>query len=160
AGFRSGPLGTAFPSNGGVLVSDGSGEVRRFPSDTDGQSATQFPPAQNYGGGNSADGLVQFDGRIYITQFTQGRVLQLNNDGNLNGLTARGRGGAVGIVANPATGHLFVVSQASNRIVDVDPVTHVIHPFVTSSGLLDGLTLAVDGRTLYVAQNRAGHIVG
>ena len=33
-----------FPASGGVLVSDGPGNVRLFPTDTDGQNATTVPP--------------------------------------------------------------------------------------------------------------------
>src|SRR5438105_2578180 len=36
----AGPFGIVFPSIGGVLVSDKPGNVRRFPSDMDGQDAT------------------------------------------------------------------------------------------------------------------------
>src|SRR5262249_51971877 len=45
--FGIGPLGIAFPSSGGVLVSDYSGDLRRFPSDSDGQSAANFLPIQH-----------------------------------------------------------------------------------------------------------------
>src|SRR5215470_3344737 len=39
-----GPLGVVFPASGGVLVDDGLGNVRLFPSDTDGQDAATVPP--------------------------------------------------------------------------------------------------------------------
>jgi hypothetical protein len=39
-----GPFGVAFPSSGGVLVNDGPGNVRLFPTDVDGQSAASFLP--------------------------------------------------------------------------------------------------------------------
>ena len=48
-GAFAGPLGIAFPSNGGVLVSDVSGNVRRFATNADNQSANTAVIGQNYG---------------------------------------------------------------------------------------------------------------
>ena len=47
-----GPGGVGFPASGGVLVSDALGNVRLFPSDTDGQDAATVPPVSGaaYGG--------------------------------------------------------------------------------------------------------------
>ncbi len=87
AGFPNtgaiGPLGIAFPSSGGVLVTDFPGNGRLFATDTDGQSTSSFRPAQNYGGINSATNLAQLNGQLYMAQFTQGRVVQINDDGTL-----------------------------------------------------------------------------
>ena len=44
SGTTIGPLGMVFPATGGVLVSDGPGNVRLFPTDTDGQNAAAVPP--------------------------------------------------------------------------------------------------------------------
>lgn len=48
-GFCCGPLGIAFVGGGAVMVSDYPGNVRVFPTDTDGQSASAVPVAQFYG---------------------------------------------------------------------------------------------------------------
>ena len=49
-----GPLGIAFPTSGGVLVSDGPGNVRLFATDSDGQSAASVAPIHNFGAGNAS----------------------------------------------------------------------------------------------------------
>src|SRR5215469_18608535 len=60
-----GPIGIAFPNSGGVLVSDFPGNVRRFPTDADEQSASSVPVGQFYFQ-NNAFGLAQVDGNIYM----------------------------------------------------------------------------------------------
>src|SRR5579864_4851135 len=45
-GFCCGPLGIAFPTTGGVMVSDYPGNVRVFATDTDGQHAPAAPIGQ------------------------------------------------------------------------------------------------------------------
>jgi hypothetical protein len=158
-----GPLGIAFPSSGGVLVSDWPGNVRLFPTDTDGQHAGQHPPARNYGVGQ-AFGLTQEGDAIYMSS-QQGRgqgVYELNADGTLNRFVV-GEAHAQGIVANPANGHLFV-SSVDHQIWDINP--NVSPPnsrlFVDGgAGVnLDGVTISVDGRTLYVSNISAGVIEG
>ncbi len=60
--FNVGPLGIAFPNAGGVLVSDYPGNVRLFPTDTNGQNAASVPVAQNYGQSNAL-GLANDGGK-------------------------------------------------------------------------------------------------
>ncbi len=61
-----GPLGIAF--NGGhVIVSDYPGNVRVFPTDTDGQHANLVAVGQNYGAHNAV-GLATVGSNIYMTQ--------------------------------------------------------------------------------------------
>src|SRR5262249_46373741 len=62
-----GPLGVALPIGGRVLVTDAPGNIRRFPSDTDGQNAGSVAPLQFYGHNNAA-GLAQVRSAIYMTQ--------------------------------------------------------------------------------------------
>src|SRR5262249_27050013 len=50
--FGLGPLGIAFPSGGGVLVTAIDGSVRFFPTNADGQSAGGVPVTANYGFAN------------------------------------------------------------------------------------------------------------
>ena len=68
AGFNAccGPLGIAFPTTGGVLVSDYSGNVRLFATDTDNQLASAGVIGQNYGFANAV-GLASSLGNIYMT---------------------------------------------------------------------------------------------
>ncbi len=157
---NAGPLGVAFPQSGGVLVSDFPGNVRLFPTDTDGQSADSFAPGQNYGQGNTGD-LALLRGNIYMGQTTLGRIVQIHSDGTLDHVVASGLPHVTGMQANPVTGRLFLSVTDANEIVDLDPSNPQNPPvFVNVGGDIDGLTLSADGRTLYVAQNMAGHILG
>ena len=150
----TGPIGIAFPDTGGVLVSDYPGNVRLFPHDADGQSATWFPPGQNYGSFN-AFGLAKLDGAVYMAQQSQGRLVQLNDDGTLNHVVVSGLGFAEGVVADPAGDRLFVSTGAG--IMTVDPVAQTASLFVNVQA--DGLLLSADGGTLFAAQND-NHVKG
>jgi hypothetical protein len=152
-----GPLGITFPGGQQVMVSDYPGNVRIFPTDVDGQNATSFAPAQNYGSGNGV-GLATVGTHVYMTEQSAGQVIELNSDGTFNQVIVTGIPTATGIVANPANGHLFVSDCCNNTgIWDVDPIAKTkTHPLV--SGLVDGLTISPDGAILY-AEN-GGHIIG
>jgi hypothetical protein len=152
-----GPLGVAFPKSGGVLVSDDPGNVRLFPTDTDGQNAAAVPVAQTYGGANAAD-IVQVGGNIYMTRQSVGDVVQINNSGTFNQVIVAGVPAATGMVANPANGHLFVSTISDGVIFDVDPVAKTKTVFINLAA--DGLTISPDGKTLYAAVNSSGHILG
>ncbi|HSU66026.1 MAG TPA: hypothetical protein VLJ39_04110, partial [Tepidisphaeraceae bacterium] len=121
ANGAAGPLGIVFPSNG-VLVGDASGNVRVFPTDTDGQNAASFPPLQNYGF-NGSLGLAQVGNNIYMTSQTTGLILQINP---LNGQTIKtvvAIPNATGITVDPVNNHLFVSTYDTNKVYDVDPAT-------------------------------------
>ncbi len=158
-----GPLGIAFTTTGGVLVSDYPGNVRLFPTDTDGQSASSVAVAKNYGFAN-VGGLALAGGKIYMAEQVAGEVVQLNNDGTFNQNIVSGLGNATGLVANPANGHLFV-SDVVNDIFEVDPIAKTDTPIVTGYKL-DGLSLSPDGKILYGADDGNegnglnGHIYG
>jgi hypothetical protein len=152
-----GPLGIAFPTSGGVMVSDYAGNVRVFPTDTDGQHAPSAPVGGTYGGGNGV-GLASSGGKIYMTEQSSGQVIQLNNNGSFNQVIVTGIPTATGIVTNPANGHLFVSDCCNNSgIYDVDPVAKTFTRFKTS-GSYDGLTISPSGDTLYA--EIGGHIIG
>jgi hypothetical protein len=155
-----GPVGIGFPSSGGVLVSDFPGNVRLFPTDSDMQSASTFPPAQDYGGADTAKDMAQLNGKMYMTQASLGNVVQINDDGTPNQVIATGLGVPQGMAADPATGRLFIALESTNRIVEVDPATQNVTTFADCPGEPDGVTLAADGRTLYVALVDTGHILG
>ena len=160
SGFPSestiGPLGITFLSAGGILVSDYPGNVRLFPTDTDGQNAASVPVAQNYGGHN-AIGLAQVGGNIYMVQKANKDVVQLNPNGTLN-QTIIGVGPGNGIVGNATDGHLFV-SNTNNEIFDVNPLAKTETVLETGT-YVDGLTLSFDERVLYGADGVTGHIYG
>ena len=143
-----GPLGIGFPTTGGVLVSDGPGNVRRFPTDTDGQNAGSAPVGQNYGSGRAFD-IAQVGGNIYMGQRDNNDIVQINDNGTLNQVIVSGLATPHGIVVNPLNGHLIVSSFTSNQVWDVDPVAKTKTVLFNAS--LDGITISSDGSTLYGA---------
>lgn len=147
-----GPLGIAFPSTGGVLVTDDPGNIRLFATDTNGQSAASAPVTQNYGGGN-AIGLAQVGGHIYMTQQAAGNLVQVNNNGTFNQLIASGMPLATGLVADPTTGHLFVSTVGFGTIFDVDPIAKTKTAFVNVNA--DGLSISPDNKTLFAEVNNS-----
>ena len=151
-----GPLGIAFTSGGSVLVSDYPGNVRLFPTDTDGQNAASVPVAQNYGDHNAV-GLATVGSSIYMTRQGIGGVVQINPNGTFNQVIDGSIGNATGIVSDPANGHLFV-SDVSGHIYDVDPIAKTKTLFTGAN--VDGLSLSPDGKTLYGANNSTGHLLG
>jgi hypothetical protein len=60
-----GPFGLGLPASGGVPVTDGAGNVRLFPSDTDGQDAVSVPPTP--GAADFAAGIASLSNQLYIT---------------------------------------------------------------------------------------------
>jgi hypothetical protein len=155
-GANEGPLGIAFTASGGVLVSDNPGNVRLFPTDTDGQNAASAPVGQNYGALNAA-ALAQVGGQIYMTQFNNGDVVRINSDGTFNQVILTGVTTATGMGADPGNGHLFVSTFTNNIIYDIDPVAKTKSVFVNASA--DGVSVSPDGKTLYAALEN-GHVVG
>src|SRR5262249_46266393 len=144
-----GPLGIAFPDSGGVLVATWGGGVRLF-AYSDGQSAARTPPSQGFGQGNAVD-LAKVGGKIYMTQGTAGRLVQLNDDGTLKKVIfGSGLPLALGMAVNSSNGHVFISAPGANTIFDFDPVAQTLTPFV--SGVFDGLTISADGSTLYGAE--------
>lgn len=156
ADFPSGPTGVAFPDSGGVLVGAFGGGMRRFADDSDGQSAASVPGTP-YNSGN-ADDMAKLGANIYMTQQTLGRVVQINDDGTSNREVVNGLPYALGIAANSATGHLYVVAQNAKEIYEVDPIAGTKTPF--ASGIFDGLTISADNSTLYATEYNLGHIYG
>lgn len=152
-----GPLGIAFVGST-VLVSDYPGNVRVFPTDTDGQTAASAPVAQNYGGANAID-LAQVGGNIYMTQQSSstGDLVQINNNGTFNQFIIGGMPAATGMVADPVTGHLFVSTLGNDVIWNVDPIAKTKTAFETGVNT-DGLTISADGSTVY--GEVSGEIIG
>ncbi len=142
-----GPLGIAFPGSG-VLVTDFPGNVRLFPTDTDGQTAAAHPPVAGatYGAANAV-GLTQVGSHIYMTRQSIGDVVEINANGTFNQIIVSGIAFGTGIIANPANGHLFVSNLS--QIFDVDPVAKTKPVFVNAA--IDGLSISSDGSILYGA---------
>src|SRR5262249_53924649 len=154
-------LGVALPIGGRVLVTDAPGNIRRFPSDTDGQNAGSVAPLQFYGHNNAA-GLAQVRSAIYMTQQVLGQVVQVNPDGTINQVIAVVPN-ATGLVAAPTTGHLLVSSQSTNQIFEVDPIAKTARVLLKGVPGPDGVTITADGLILYTAATGAGgggHILG
>jgi hypothetical protein len=145
-----GPLGIAFPAGGGVLVTDFPGNIRLFPTDTDGQSAKNVSVTQNYGTFNAV-GLAQVGQTFYMTQQGNNGVVQVNPNGTFNKYVAGNMFQATGVVTNPLNGHLFVsaTGTGAGQIFDVNPATGTATPF--ANALVDGMTVTPDGKTLFTA---------
>ena len=142
-----GPLGVAFPDTGGVLVSDYPGNLRLFPTDTDGQNAASITPINNFGGSNAL-GLGQLDGNLYLSQQAAGDVVQLINNGASTQVVVSGIPGATALLADPFN-NLLYVNGGSGAIYAVDPVAKTANVFQNIAA--DGLSLSPDGTTLYAA---------
>ncbi|WP_435011411.1 PEP-CTERM sorting domain-containing protein [Tundrisphaera lichenicola] len=156
----AGPLGIAFLPAGKVMVADGAGNVRVFASDSDGQFAGSAPVGQFYGA-NNAVALTTLGSSIYMTRQGIGDVVQLNADGTFNQGIVGGIPAATGMIADPFTGHLFVGSVSNGLIYEVDPLAKTTSVFYSSgTDNVDGLSLSVDGKVLYAAENKTGHIIG
>src|SRR5262249_21689508 len=86
-GFGFGPFGIGFPAGGAVLVLDGFGDMRRFPTDVDGQTAAAAAITYNYGVGNAGD-ITSSGGNLYATLSVnvspQPSIVQINADGTFN----------------------------------------------------------------------------
>jgi hypothetical protein len=151
-----GPIGITFPTTGGVLITESSGNVRLFPTDTDGQNAASITPINNFGGGG-AFGLARLNGNIYMTQQPQGDVVQLINNGASTQVVVSGIPGASAILADPFNNLLYVDRSGNGPgLYVVDPIakTKTLFEDVTT----DGLSLSADGETLYGAAGT--HVLG
>jgi hypothetical protein len=158
AADTGGPLGMAFTTSGGVMVSDAPGNVRVFATDTDGQNAASVAPGASYGDEN-AKGLARVGSDFYLAEFNSGKVVKLNADGSFN-QDIVSIGLPTGIVANPVNGHLLVTSQTLNAIVDVDPIAKTTRTLISGLSRPDGISITPDGKTVYVSNYGAGHVLG
>src|SRR5262249_24011247 len=78
-----GPMGIDFTDDDGVVVTDSLGNVRRFPTDNDGQNANTVTPGQSYGDDN-ANSVAHVGNNLYLTRYNHGDVIQINPDGTFN----------------------------------------------------------------------------
>lgn len=146
-----GPLGIAFPSSGGVLVSDYPGNLRLFSSDTDGQHASDVIPSQNYGFGNPA-GLVSLGNYVYLAEQPAGLIVRLNNDGTFS-RNVVSLYFATGISADPVTSLLYATTPFGDSagIYSVDPNATTPVATLFAAGGFDGLTIDAASRIIYTA---------
>jgi sugar lactone lactonase YvrE len=150
----AGPLGIAF-SGSGVLVTDAPGNIRLFPTDTDGQDASLVPALANYAR-NNALGLVEDGGNFYMAQQPDGDVAQVNPTTGAIIKTIASIQNPTGICVNPKTGHLIVSSYQIGQVWDVDPTTGVTTLLLNQ--FFDGVS--TDGTTLYGADAGDDHVIG
>jgi len=98
----------------------------------------------------NAYAFAPFGGNLFMTQKAAGKLVELGPAGNLIepivNITS-----ATGIVADPATGRLYVSTafQTFPNIYAIDPGTKSVTQFVGSTDG-DGLALSADRKTLYV----------
>jgi sugar lactone lactonase YvrE len=152
-----GALGIAYPSTGGVMVTDFAGQVVLFANDTNGQLASSGTVLQNYGFGNAV-GLASSGGNIYMTQETLGTVVKLNSNGSIASTLAN-IAGATGITSSPTTGDLYVSTLGSGTIYKVTTAGQV--SVLATPGALsvpDGMVVNASGTILYVALNGSNQV--
>ena len=142
-----GPWGMAFPASGGVLVSDAVGNVRLFPSDTDGQNAATVPTVSGALAPSSPAGMARLGANVYLMMSGPNQVAQLNDDGTVKKVVATVPS-PLGVAANPLDGHLFV-STFDSKIYDVNPVTGSVSDILDTP--VDGLAFNPGAGILYFA---------
>ncbi len=148
-----GPFGTVFPANGGVLVSDDLGNVRRFPTDTDGQNAAMVPPVSGANYPNSATGMARVGANLYLMMTSRNQIAQISDDGTLERVVATVPS-PLGVALNPLDGHLFV-SSFNAKIYDVNPLTGAVSVFLDVAP--DGLAVDPSAGILYAAFDGAAN---
>lgn len=152
-----GPFGIDYQVGGDILVTTETGNLQRF-QNVDGQDAATVPVLANFGQGH-AIGLAHLDSNIYMAQNgAPARIVQLNPDGSISHTVASGIAGALGLVADPVSGHLFVSTNVNpRRILNVDPVAGTFTTFASVN--VDGMCFSGDYSTLYAAW-ADNHLVG
>jgi hypothetical protein len=158
-----GPVGIAFPTTGGVLVTNPSrGTIQLFPTDTDGWNAANITPINSFGAGGNAFGLGQLNGTVYMTNQVAADVVQLINNGASTQVVVSGIPGASAVLGDPFNNLLYVDRSGNGApIYVVDPVAKTMNVFVNIAA--DGLSLSADGKTLYAAIDggpAGGHVLG
>jgi sugar lactone lactonase YvrE len=158
-----GPLGITFPASGGVLVDDGPGNIRLFPSDTDGQDATQVAPTASYGTSNAA-GLARVGNTLYLNMGQANRIVQVNDNGTVNHVISfpdQAIQNPDGVAVDTLNGHLFV-SAFNGAIYDVDPVASTLTLFknVPSDGLAFDAAHGILYAALYSAAGPGNRVQG
>jgi sugar lactone lactonase YvrE len=148
------PQGIAFPTSGGVMVTDYStGAVSVF-ADTDGQPYSAGVIGGTYPSGN-ANGLVSsLSGQIYMTQQGLGNLVKLNDNGSSAGVVASGLTSPIGMATNPVSGMIYISNAPGNgTIYQFNSVTNVTTTFIAGTGAhsFDGLAVSANGKTLYAA---------
>jgi MBG domain (YGX type)/Bacterial Ig-like domain (group 3) len=175
-----GPFGIAFPSTGGVLVTDQSESgstvsesTRFFASDVDNQNApTASVIGQTYGA-SDAMGLASSGGKIYMafkgtdpSGAKTGGLDLINNNGTFNKTIASNLGDdCEGTATDPINGHIILSDGDNGNIYDVNPTgsytsTKLPPKIVSISGdNFDGVSISADGQTLYAADKTHNEIV-
>lgn len=163
----TGPMGMAVLPNGAVAVADSGGQVDVFAKDADGQAAAGAAVGARFSGG--AAGLATLGGKLYLAVPAYGggagagEVVQLNADGTLDHVVAAGLTAPTGLVADDATGTLFVTALDTGAILEIHPATGAVTTFASGLARPDGLALTPGGKTLYVAEEGTpdgGDVVG
>ena len=153
-----GPISTAYPSNGNVLMSSyATGKIIAFSSNADGQSyASGTPSTTSY---DAPTGMATYNGNTYLVEQGNGHFDQVDANGNLVSTLATGLGSSTGL--SIANGFAYI-SNVSNSIYKVDLSNNAVSTLV-SGQTVDGVTLSPDGTVLYgtlVGGPSAYHVLG
>lgn len=148
-----GPLGMAFPTTGGVMISTYPGSNYILPSySTLNQDASLVP--SSFVGAGQVVGLARSGGQIYAASQSTGQIYRINNDGSYASTLSSGLPSATSLATNPANGHLF--SGTGVGIVDINPADGSFTLFANT--IVDGITFSADGSRMYAASG--SNIIG
>jgi len=146
-----GPLGIEFPASGGVLVANYTGEIYRFATNADNQTAAGATVGHTFGWMQPVD-LASAGGQVFMANQGGNAIEKLSDLGAHQGTLATSQFLSLptGLATNPVSGHLYVSAMGFNSgIYDVDPVSGVTTLLTT--GMFDGMTVSADGKKLYAA---------
>jgi PEP-CTERM motif-containing protein len=153
--ITEGPFGLALTGNDRVLVSDFASGTRSVFADVDNQTlANAFFTVPS---GSGAQGYASGVGAAYGGNGAN--FVRFNDNGTEAAVLVPGVTPALGVAADPASGHLIATS--SRGLIDIDPVANsfrVIRATLASDA--DGVSLSPDGSVAYVGFFSSGHVIG
>jgi hypothetical protein len=149
-GCCSGPFGVAMDTTGTPTVLVSVNGTRYQFNDTDGQTpATALNSTPSTSGTNA---YATAGGRAYGGSGSQ--FVQFNKDGTINhALTGVTVSPYLGMWGNPVNGH--IIATSSTGLIDIDPLANggLGSYRIINSAFGDGVSVSVDGQTLYLEQN-------
>ena len=153
-----GLLGVTTTPNGQVIGASYQYDTLRLFNDVDGQTAATALTTANVASTGLAYEVASVGGNVYYAPGFGGSFYQV--DPTTLALTPLSLTPAtspyLGLWANPVTGHL--ISSSNSGLVDIDPLTGVVHTITTAVSGADGVTVSPDGTIAYAEYG--GNIYG
>jgi hypothetical protein len=153
--ITEGPFGLAATGNDRVLVSDFASSTRYVFADVDNQALANAIFSTPSGSG--AQGYASGVGAAYGGNGSN--FVRFNDNGTEAAVLVPAATPALGMTADPATGHLIATSNLG--LIGIDPVANsfrVIRTTLASDA--DGVSLSPDGSIAYIGFFSTGHVIG